>query len=345
MGYVSQRAKRLEPGYFALVMATGIVAIACHAWQWHAIANFLGIANLLAYLWLWLLTLLRLANFSSHLWRDLASHAKGPGFFTLVAGSGVLGSQVGILWDAWAWSQALWLLALALWLLLCCSFFPLVAVKEQGSSGAGEINGLWLVIIVATQSLSVLATALASEAELLAPPEWRMVAVGFHLLGGMLFLLIMPTLFQQFFFQPRSLGRIDPAYWISMGVEAISALAGAQLVIHAGEGGLLADMVPVLTLVTLAYWALASWWLPILLVLGFWRHVLARLPIRYQPGYWGMVFPLGMYCVATFFVATAFGLEWLFPVSALMLPVALLAWGATAFGLAQAIITGRRRAA
>lgn len=318
-------------------MATGIVSIACHTWGWPGLATALAIANIAAYLWLWLLTLVRLGRFPSALTADLASRGKGPGFFTLVAGTAVLGSQVGLLWDAWAWAEALWLLAMALWLLLCCSFFPLVAVGEQDDSPELEVNGLWLVIVVATQALSVLATALAGPGVLLAPAGWLAVAAGFHLLGGMLFLLIMPILFQQFFFRSMSLKHIDPAYWISMGVEAISALAGAQLVLRADRLELLTDAIGVLKVITLGYWTLATWWLPVLLVLGFWRHVLAQLPIRYQPGYWGMVFPLGMYCTATYFVASALDLDLLFRVSALMLPVALLAWAGTAFGLGHSL--------
>ncbi len=36
-----------------------------------------------------------------------------------------------------------------------------------------------------------------------------------------------------------------------------------------------------------------------LVVLSIWRHVIRRFPLRYDPLYWGAVFPLGMYTVAT----------------------------------------------
>ena len=35
-----------------------------------------------------------------------------------------------------------------------------------------------------------------------------------------------------------------------------------------------------------------------LLILGIWRHVIRRFPLRYDPLYWGAVFPLGMPYVA-----------------------------------------------
>ena len=43
-------------------------------------------------------------------------------------------------------------------------------------------------------------------------------------------------------------------------------------------------------------------------LLGFWRHVLQRVPIVYDPQYWSLVFPLGMYAVATFMLEKATGI-------------------------------------
>src|SRR5699024_11911290 len=47
------------------------------------------------------------------------------------------------------------------------------------------------------------------------------------------------------------------------------------------------------------FWAAATWWMPLLLVLGFWRHFIKHYPVRYTPLFWGLVFPMGMYAVAT----------------------------------------------
>ena len=39
--------------------------------------------------------------------------------------------------------------------------------------------------------------------------------------------------------------------------------------------------------------------IPVLLALGAWRHLLERVPLTYEHGYWAVVFPLSMYTVCT----------------------------------------------
>ena len=61
-------------------------------------------------------------------------------------------------------------------------------------------------------------------------------------------------------------------------------------------------------------WATATFWFPLMVAIGVWRHLVRRLPLRYHPSYWALVFPLGMYSAATFRIRAAIGLdalEWL----------------------------------
>ena len=82
----------LFPGYFALVMATGVVSIACQLLGMHLPALALVVVNWVAYPILWALTILRALRFGELLLRDMSDHQRAPGFFTIVAGTCVLGT-------------------------------------------------------------------------------------------------------------------------------------------------------------------------------------------------------------------------------------------------------------
>ena len=70
-----------------------------------------------------------------------------------------------------------------------------------------------------------------------------------------------------------------------------------------------------------------------LLVLGVWRHIYKRFPLRYDPLYWGAVFPLGMYAACTQQMAHALDLPFLGLLPTVFLFVALSAWSLAFLGL------------
>ena len=73
----------LYPGYFSLVMATGIVSIAALFEGWTPVAWALFAINGVAYAVLWVLTLIRLIRWPRRLFGDMVDHRRGPGFFTM----------------------------------------------------------------------------------------------------------------------------------------------------------------------------------------------------------------------------------------------------------------------
>ena len=341
---ISETAANLFPGYFALVMATGITSVAAHLLSMKPVAWVLLIVNLVAYSVLGVLLLIRLVAFFPRVTADLADHVRGPGFFTVVAGTCVLGSQLFIVAG---WSKAasvLWIIGLLLGTLVMYAFFASVTVRENKPSIESGLSGVWLIAVVATQSISVLGTLLASRFG-----AYRELLLFFtlcmFLLGCMHYLLLITLIFYRFTFVNLTTATLTPPYWINMGAVAITTLAGARLIITAPEWSFLGEISPFLKGFTLFFWAAGTWWIPLLFILGFWRHIYKRFPLRYDPQYWGMVFPLGMYTVCTFQLAKAISFEPLLLIPRYFVFIALAAWLVTFFGLIHSLLRGKAKSA
>jgi tellurite resistance protein TehA-like permease len=194
------------------------------------------------------------------------------------------------------------------------------------------INGAWLIAAVATQSVSVLGTLLANNFGAYREPLLFFTLCMF-LSGCMLYLLLITLIFYRFTFINLTTATLTPPYWINMGAVAITTLAGARLILAAPDWVFLNEILPFLKGFTLFFWAAGTWWIPLLFILGIWRHVYKRLPLVYDPQYWGMVFPLGMYTACTFQLSKAINFGPLLLIPRYFIYIALAAWLCAFVGL------------
>jgi tellurite resistance protein TehA-like permease len=328
---------RLHPACFSLVMATGIVSLAAWILEMRVLAWALFGVNVAAYAVLWLLTLVRLVRRRKAFWADLADHHRSVGFFTTVAGTCVLGNQWLLIAQMPRVATAFWILGIVLWAVLTYTIFTALTIKRE-KPGLGEgLNGAWLLAVVAAQSVAVLGGLLAPSFQ-----DGQAATLFFSLTmwlgGGMLYIWIIALVFYRYMFFTLEPAHLTPPYWINMGAMAISTLAGAVLTGAARHSSLLSELLPFLKGLTLLFWATATWWIPMLLILGVWRHVYRRFPLKYDVAYWGAVFPLGMYTVASYRLGAAIAVSFLQELASWFVYAALAAWSLTAFGLVLSFV-------
>lgn len=322
-GGIADALRTLNPGYFALVMATGIVSVA----MYHHHAHALSVALLwLAGAELVILTVLsafRIVAFRSEFAKDLADPGRAFTMFTFVAAVDVVGTRFAL--DGHHAAALALLTAGAISWLVLGYVVPWTAVLHTARAPALQrANGTWFVWVVASQSIAVLAAVLEPaigsarrELALLAVISW---SVGVFLYGAA-GVFVTARLFV-YPLRPEDLG---PAYWVAMGATAITVLAGARMVEMANAPmvtatrGLVAGM-------SVVFWAFGSWLIPPLIAAGVWRHVVHRIPLRYEASLWSVVFPLGMYGVGGHYLGQADKLPIVQTIGDVQSWIALAAW-------------------
>lgn len=326
--------RTLYPGYFALVMATGIISNGFYLLDFEALATALFVICSAAFLILIPATIARAILFPRRLWEDLINPRLIFSFFTIVAGANVLGIQLlmrGHLEPA----IALWVFSLAVWIPLSYFSFSVLTFRDTDRSVA-IVGGGWLIAIVGAQSIASLGAKLSAEIS----SGHELVFVTAHAFWGIGLVLygIFVTLFAYriFFFRLTS-EEMNPLFWVVMGAAAISVNAGSAILVAEGQIGYLSSLHSFVDGTSLVLWAWATWLIPLLVIFGIWRHLAMRVPLEYSPMYWSLVFPLGMYTVATAQFATADDFDFMKHIPDVMIWVAFAAWLVTMAGLLRSL--------
>ncbi|MEO8962736.1 MAG: tellurite resistance/C4-dicarboxylate transporter family protein [Ginsengibacter sp.] len=312
-----------SPAYFALAMSTGIISIASRILGFNVISNWFFVINNIEFVILSLLFILRLLYFFPDFKKDLSSHSEGAGFLTITAAACILGTEYALLKYHFNVAVILWYFALCAWLVLVYSFFILVTIKKQKPTLEDGINGSWLLFVVSVQALSILGSTVAPHLNLPMPVA-LFINLFFYLLGVLFYLIVIGIIFYRTTFFPMKATEFKPSYWIDMGAAAITTLAGVILVKDMNGIVTQQNFIPTIKVLSVLFWIAGTWWIPVICFLEVWRHKI--IPIKYNAGYWSLVFPLGVYSICTMLLADVLSLPFLKRISDLTIVFAWIAW-------------------
>lgn len=334
---VKKEIQTLAPSSFALIMSTGIISIAANLLGYSTISDFLFYLTNGEYAILLILFVIRIATFFPLVIKDLSSHAKGAGFLTMTASSCILGLQYSLIRQNFSMAVMLWFFALLLWLILMYSFFVLVVVKKEKPSLEEGLNGSWLLLVVSTQSLSILANSVQSYLPFNAEIT-TFLAVTAFLCGFLFYIIIITLIFQRLIFSPLKAEEFTPPDWIDMGAAAITALAAATMCNSLKHSPTFAEVTSFAKTISILSWTIATWWIPIVFILEIRRHLYQPNSFKYQSAYWSMVFPLGVYTVCTIRLAEALSFPSLRPIAEKFIFIALAIWLVTFIAMCTHIV-------
>jgi tellurite resistance protein TehA-like permease len=315
--------RSFSPGYFALVMATGILSIASHLLHHQRVADFLFMLNIAQYLLLVLCLTLRLIFFFPECVDELGRHDSGASFLSFIAASAVVGTGYVQLKQSFTPARILLATGITGWLLMFYGFIGMVILKKKKPSLEKGMNGSWLLIVVATQSLVILGTSLAEQLPATPQTVLFMVSCGW-LFGLLMYIVFLTIILYRLAFYPVTAEEMSPSYWIDAGAGAITTLAGLTVLQAITGKEQFQDYAGLIKTGSLLTWASASWWLPLLAIMETWRHIKAGF--KYSAAYWSLVFPLGMYSVASYKLAMATQTTLLVQVSGLFYYLAAATW-------------------
>jgi tellurite resistance protein TehA-like permease len=315
--------EQLNTGYFATVMATGIISIALLFSNYFVLSKVFFYIALSAYIILIIIYASRMLYYPREVWADLRNANRVFGYFTYVAATNVLGARFAFA-SQYNIALVLGVVGVVCWGVL--TYYVLMFLLFYNQQPASKVlNGTWLLTTVATESVADLASTLASFVT--EYHTWLLfLSYVFWSVGIVLYLIFIALIVNQFFFHTINPSDLNPPYWINMGAVAITTLVGTRLILYPESTQFLIFVQPFVQGFTMLLWAWGTWWIPFLALMFLWKYMIFKQPFVYDPSLWSAVFPLGMYTAATYTLSNVQGLHMLHAVIPLCLWVSVTAW-------------------
>jgi tellurite resistance protein TehA-like permease len=238
----------------------------------------------------------RLVRYWRRVFDDLSTPDRAFAFFTVVAASEVLAARLAV--DGHRETAiALAALGAVVWLALTYTVPVRLILGPRPQPVLAGVNGTWFIWVVGTQSIAVTMAVLDRSADGQARAT-ALIAVLMWSVGVVLYLVVATLVLTRLLLLEVRPQDLTPPYWVTMGATAITVLAAAKILAMPPSPAVTAAR-PVVAGLGMVLWAFGTWLIPLLVVFGVWRHVMHRVRLVYLPSLWSIVFPLGMYAVAS----------------------------------------------
>lgn len=318
-------------------MASGIVSVSLLMHQ-HRVLSWLlfGLAAG-GYAVIWALTSVQLSRHRDRIAGFLAAPHTRFGYFTLVAATGVLATRLLL-----AGVEVVALAGLVIAGIAWIGIGVLVVreLRRDQLSWLRLVDGSWFLVSVAAHSVGILATGAAAALPAYSAPLSGLALTAWCI-GIGCYLIILVGVIIRIARRGVTPQNLTAPYWITMGACAINVLDSSRIAVLLEQDG--AGWISrAVAGGSIGFWLLATALLPIILIAGWWRHVLHHVPMDSTVLLWSIVFPLGMYDVASTIMGRAHQLPLARVIGNLGVWTALGAWAATLVLLLWRRWQGRR---
>lgn len=312
-------------------MAIGILSMAAELGRWELLSTILLALAVVALASIVIANLIVTAGSTgAKPWNRSDTHLALV-LFTSTAACGVLGERVASIVAPAVFAFAV--LAVAAWVVAVWVFVRALRGAPNGWRSWG-VSGSWLLVVVAPQSLSILASSIANRTHSAAALG---AALAFWVLGIALYCGLIGLVIRRLIRRDVMLDRLTPDYWITMGALAISTVAALDL---AGGAGGWRQWLIVLAVLTFTGAAL---WVPLLVAVEAAQARRRGLSLTHDILRWSTVFPLGMFSVASYELAREAALTDLVLIAQVFLSVGLIVAVVNAGSAAPTAVRALRR--
>jgi tellurite resistance protein TehA-like permease len=320
-GRLGTAVRKLPPGAFAFVMATGIVAAAFSLIGLSTVTWVLMIIAVLGLIALSSALVWRIVRHWDRVYADARNPAIAFGYATIVAAMNVVGALFFSIEPIV--TIVLLCVSVPFWLVLTYGIAAAMMLGPQDGPPAHKANGSWFIWVVATQSISVVTGIIdhGLNVNLLG-----VIAVGMWSIGVMLYIILTVIITLRLMTTTQDAFGVRPTYWVYMGATAITVYAGWSILSLLKEMPIMQATHDFISGFTFMLWSFGVWWIPILVIFGIWRHAVKKYPVKYESELWSMVFPLGMFSVASMHIGKLLGLPVVHDMGVICTWIAGAAW-------------------